>query len=92
MRIGARAVPVRAATTASARPPSATGSGSELTRSAAKKRRKITYSIAIATIHGSDIRPANRTKLTPLAANASRFVRLAIGSSSDAEFARWVQA
>ncbi len=41
---------------------------------------------------GSAISAANRPKASPLAANASRLVRLDTGSSSDAEFARWAHA
>lgn len=61
-------------------------------RSAAKKRRKTTYSTAIAASHGSAISTANRVKESPLAVKASRLVRLETGSSRDAEFARCVQA
>jgi hypothetical protein len=46
----------------------------------------------MAASHGSAISAAKRGNARPLAANASRFVRLETGSSSDAEFARWVQA
>ena len=47
---------------------------------------------AIATIQGSAISAANRVKDRPLAAKASRLVRLDTGSSSDAELARCVHA
>ena len=46
----------------------------------------------MATSHGSAISAAKRVKLSPLAANASRLVRLDTGSSNEAVFARWVQA
>ena len=46
----------------------------------------------MATSHGSAISAAKRVKLSPLAANASRLVRLDTGSSDEAVFARWVQA
>ena len=46
----------------------------------------------MATSQGSAISAANRVKLRPLAANASRLVRLETGSSSEAVFDRWVQA
>jgi hypothetical protein len=46
----------------------------------------------MAASHGRTISAAKRGKARPLAANASRLVRLDTGSSSDAEFARWVQA
>ena len=58
----------------------------------AKNRRKTTYSVPIATSHGSPISAAKRGKLNPLAANASRLVRLETGSSSEAVLDRWVQA
>ena len=35
---------------------------------------------------------AKRVKLSPLARNASRLVRLDTGNSSEAVLARWVQA
>ena len=40
------------------------------------------------TSQGSAITAANPAKLSPVAANASRFVRFDTGSSSDAELAR----
>nr|BFE73843.1 hypothetical protein GCM10020092_071440 [Actinoplanes digitatis] len=46
----------------------------------------------IATSQGSVISAAKRVKVSALAANASRFVRLETGSSSEAVFDRWVQA
>src|SRR5262249_10072970 len=61
-------------------------------RAAAKNRGRTTYSVAMAASHGRAISAAKRGKARPLAANASRLVRLDTGSSSDAEFARWVQA
>src|SRR5690242_1399964 len=42
--------------------------------------------------HGRAISAANPAKVSPLAAKASRLVRLDTGSSSDAEFARWLHA
>jgi hypothetical protein len=57
-------------------------------RSVAKNRDRTRYSVAIAASHGSAIIAAKRGNARPLAANASRFVRLDTGSSSDAEFAR----
>ena len=42
----------------------------------------------MATSHGSAISAANRVKVSPLAAKASRLVRLDTGSSSEALFAR----
>ncbi len=72
--------------------PGGGGSAARPFRSRAKKNRKITYSTATTAIHGTAISAANPAKLSPLAANASRFVRLETGSSSDAELARWVQA
>ena len=42
--------------------------------------------------HGSAISAANRANDTPLASNASRFVRFETGSSSDALLARCEQA
>ena len=50
------------------------------------------YSVAIASVQGRAIRPANRTKLTPLALNANRFVRFDTGSSREAVLDRWVHA
>ena len=61
-------------------------------RSRAKKRRNTRYSAPIATSQGSAISAANRVKLSPLALNASRLVRLETGSSSDAVFDRCVHA
>ena len=61
-------------------------------RSAGEEPGSTRYSAAMAASHGSAISAAKRGKARPLAANASRLVRLDTGSSSDAEFARWVQA
>src|SRR6266550_2672247 len=61
-------------------------------RSAANTQRKTAYSTKIAISHGNDISAVNRTNESPRAAKASRLVRLDTGSSSDAEFARWVHA
>src|SRR5487761_442332 len=61
-------------------------------RSAAKKRRNTTYSVPMTASHGRAIRAAKRPNASPLAANASKLVRLETGSNSDAEFARCVQA
>jgi hypothetical protein len=58
----------------------------------AKNRRSTRYSTPIAASHGSAISAANRVKLSPLAASASRLVRLETGSSSDAVLDRCVQA
>ena len=58
----------------------------------AKKRRITTYSTAMAASQGTAISAANRVKLSPLAANASRLVRLETGSSSEAVFDRWAAA
>ncbi len=57
-----------------------------------KNRRKTAYSTQIAASQGSAISVANLVKLSPLAANASRFVRLETGSSREAVLDRWVQA
>lgn len=61
-------------------------------RSLAKKRRKTAYSTTTAASQGSAISPANRVKVSPLAANASRLVRLETGSSSEPELARCAHA
>ena len=68
------------------------GAWAPTSRSVAKNRRKMRYSVPIAISHGSAIRAAKRGKLSPLAAKASRLVRLETGSSSEAVFDRWVQA
>lgn len=68
------------------------GACAPASRSVAKKRRKTTYSTAIAATHGSAISAANRVKLSPLAANASRLVRLDTGRSREAVLERCVQA
>ena len=73
--------------------PAAAGAGcAPVSRSAAKNRRNTAYSVPVAASHGSAISAANRPNASPLAANASRFVKLDTGSSSDPEFARWVHA
>src|ERR1019366_6505259 len=61
-------------------------------RSAAKNRLNTAYSVPMTASQGSAISAANRGKASPLAANASRLVRLDTGSSSDAELARCVHA
>src|ERR1700758_2617055 len=61
-------------------------------RSRAKNLRNTANSIAIATSHGSVISAANRTKVNPLAENASRLVRFDTGSSSEPVFDKCVQA
>ena len=68
------------------------GAWAPASRSVAKNRRKTAYSAPMATSHGSAISAAKRVKLSPLAANASRLVRLETGSSRDAVFDKWVQA
>lgn len=75
-------------------PVSGTGSAPDgpAGRSSAKNRRKTAYSRPTATSHGSAISAANRVKLSPLAVNASRLVRLETGSSSEAVFDRCAQA
>ena len=60
-------------------------------RSEAKNRPNTTYSTAMAASQGTAINAANRPKASPLAANASRLVKLDTGSS-DAELARCVHA
>ena len=61
-------------------------------RSVAKKRVNATHSTAMTTSVGSSISAAKCTNERPLAWNASRFVRLETGSSSEAELARWAHA
>src|SRR6266851_1303704 len=68
------------------------GAWAPASRSVAKNRRNTRYSVPIAASQGSAISAAKRVKLNPLAANASRLVRLETGSSTDAVFDRWVQA
>ena len=68
------------------------GAWAPASRSVAKNRRKTAYSAPMATSHGSAISAAKRVKLSPLAANASRLVRLETGSSREAVFDKWVQA
>ena len=68
----------------SARPP--------VFRSDPKNRPNTAYSTPMAASQGTAISAANRPKASPLAANASRLVRLDTGSSSDAELARCVHA
>src|SRR5580693_2606263 len=69
------------------------GSGrGRMDRSAAKNRLNTAYSVPMTASQGSAISAANRPKASPVAANASRLVRLDTGSSRDAEFARWVHA
>ena len=66
--------------------------GSGAAPAAADRRRttatSATHSTAIATSHGSTISAPKRANESPLASNASRFVRLLTGSSSDALLAR----
>ena len=50
------------------------------------------YSVAIASVQGSAINPANRRKLKPLALKANRFVRFDTGNSNEPVFDRWVHA
>ena len=50
------------------------------------------YSSPMTASHGSAISAANRPNARPLAANASRLVRLETGSSSEPELARCAQA
>ena len=69
-----------------------TGACAGASRSVRKNRRNTTYSAMIATSHGNAISAANRVKLSPLDANASRFVRFDTGSSSDALLERCVHA
>ena len=57
-------------------------------RSARKNRRNTTYSTPMTSSQPGAISSAKRGKDSPLAANASRLVRLETGSSSEAEFAR----
>jgi hypothetical protein len=57
-----------------------------------KKRRSTSHSTPTAASHGRVMVVANRANDSPLARKASRLVRLETGSSSDAEFARCVQA
>ena len=57
-----------------------------------KNRPNTAYSTPMAASQGTAISAANRPKASPLAANASRLVRLDTGSSSDAELARCVHA
>ena len=64
------------------------GCAAATARSARKNRRNTTYSIAMTSSQPGAISSANRGKDSPLAANASRLVRLETGSSSEAEFAR----
>jgi hypothetical protein len=78
----------RGASAPSARAPS----GWTTDRSSAKNRPNTAHSTPITASHGSAISAAKRPKVSPLAANASRLVRLETGSSSDAEFARCVHA
>ena len=61
-------------------------------RSARKNTRNTTYSTAMATTQGSPIAAVKPVRLSVLTENASRLVRFDTGSSSDAEFARCVQA
>ena len=72
--------------------PAAGGAWAPASRSVAKNRRNTRYSVPIATSQGSAISAAKRVKLSPLAAKASRLVRLETGSSSEAVLDRWVQA
>ena len=68
------------------------GSRRGVARSPRKNHRNTAYSITTGATHGAAIRPANEVKLSPLAENASKLVKFDTGSSSDAEFARCVQA
>ena len=58
----------------------------------AKNRRSTAHSTAIAANHGNAMIAPKRAKLSPLALKAKRLVRFETGRSSEAEFARWVQA
>ena len=60
--------------------------------STAKNRRSTIHSTAITASQGSAISAAKRVNESPLAWNASRFVRLETASRSEAEFARCVHA
>src|SRR3954469_11786465 len=71
--------------------PTTTGSAGAL-RSERKYQRNTAYSATITASQGSAITPANPRKVSPLAANASRLVKLDTGSSSDAELARCADA
>jgi len=71
---------------------SASGRSAPALRSVRKYRLSTAYSAPIAASHGNAIKAANRPNDSPLAEKASRLVRLETGSSSDAEFARWVHA
>src|SRR4029077_13105336 len=53
-----------------------TAESGDVRRSALQKRRKTTYSVAIAASHGAVISPAKRVNVNPLADRASRLVRL----------------
>ena len=68
------------------------GLGPLAARSVAKKRPNTAYSTPMTTSHGRAISAAKWPNASPLAANASRLVRLDTGSSSDAELARCVHA
>ncbi len=57
-------------------------------RSDPKNRPNTTYSTPMTASHGRAISAAKCPNASPLAANASRLVRLDTGSSSDAELAR----
>jgi hypothetical protein len=86
-----------AATTARANRGSRAGSGAVSrwrgrSSSAAKKRVRTTHSTAIAATVGSAISAAKRANDSPLAWKASRLVRFEIGSSNEAELARWAHA
>ena len=61
-------------------------------RSARKNRRNTTYSTPMTSSQPGAMSSAKRGNESPLAANASRLVRLETGSSSEAEFARWAVA
>ena len=57
-----------------------------------EEARSTSHSTPIAANQGSAMMAAKRVKLSPLARNASRLVRLDTGNNSEAVLARWVQA